>query len=584
MRFNRSRGRSGRGLHGVPLWNNVAFRHNAAHPMKPTELKSVADVVAATLRNYGARFAFGIPGNDVLETVRACEEAGIRFTLAKAEPSAAFMADAVWQLTGAPSVLIPALGPGISNAISGIAGAAQERSAMIVLSGEMATKNMGIYNHQVFDHVALCRPVTKYAEHLNPQRAGQQVAKALDIATTWPAGPAMLNVAADANKAPAADVPCMPPVRVTQTLSDESRDTLTGMLSASTKPLALIGRGALMWNSPDAVSAFIHAWQIPFAATYKAKGVIDERDPLCIGAVGLSPVMDAITMRAVDEADLLVLIGFDPIELRDAWVDGWPAEKDVITLDWAPTNDRIFPRGREAYGTLPVMLGALRPADGSSIGAAAGSRGTSEWKDGATLSAVRSELTAAAKPRSPAHGISPAALFDAIDRRNRPDWVLTVDVGAHRILANHVLHCQSPGQLLQSNGLGCMGYAIPAAIGAQLVYPERTVVAMLGDGCALMTLGEIAVAAENKLPLVIVVLNDDKLSLIALKQDKMKMAARGVDFQSPDFAAIARGFGAVGVKATTLAEFEAAFESAVASRKLTVIDAVVDPAEYWEQM
>ena len=543
--------------------------------MKPNEPKSVADVVAATLRNYGARFAFGIPGNDVLETVRACEEAGIEFVLAKSEPSAAFMADAVWQLTGEPSILIPALGPGISNAVSGIAGALMERSAVIVLSGEMMTKNMGIYNQQVFDHVALCRPVTKYAEQLNPQRAGQQVAKALDIAMTWPAGPVMLNVAADANKSAAADEACSPGVRLTQTLSDDSRDALIALLAGASKPLALIGRGALMSSAPASVEKFIRDWQIPFAATYKAKGVIDERDPLCVGSVGLSPVVDAITLRAVQESDLLVMIGFDPIELRDAWVDGWPANKPVLTLDWAPTNDRIFPRGREGYGTLPAMLHQLsRP----------GSPRPSGWTASATLPAVRAEVGAVVKPRTPAHGISPAALFDAIDRRNRPDWIMTVDVGAHRILANHVLHCQAPGQLLQSNGLGCMGYAIPAAIGAQLVHREKTVVAMLGDGCMLMTLGEVALAAEKGLPIVIVVLNDHKLSLIALKQDKMKMESRGVDFRSPDFATIAKGFGAEGVRVTTLAEFERAFESAVASRKLTVIDAVVDPSEYWEQM
>ena len=543
--------------------------------MKPNELKSVADVVAATLRNYGARFAFGIPGNDVLETVRACEEAGIEFFLAKSEPSAAFMADAVWQLTGKPSILIPALGPGISNAVSGIAGAMMERSAVIVLSGEMTTKNMGIYNHQVFDHVALCRPVTKYAEQLNPQRAGQQVAKALDIAMTWPAGPVMLNVAADANKSAAADHACSPGLRLTQTLSDDSRDALIALLAGASKPLALIGRGALMSSAPASVEKFIRDWQIPFVATYKAKGVIDERDPLCVGSVGLSPVVDAITMRAVKESDLLVMIGFDPIELRDAWVDGWPADKPVITLDWAPTNDRIFPRGQEGYGTLPAMLHQLsRP----------GSPRPSGWSLSSTLSEVRTEAGAVVKPRTPAHGISPAALFDAIDRRNRPEWIMTVDVGAHRILANHVLHCRTPGQLLQSNGLGCMGYAIPAAIGAQFVHREKTVVAMLGDGCMLMTLGEVALAAEENLPIVIVVLNDHKLSLIALKQDKKKMESRGVNFRSPNFATIAQGFGAEGVRVTTLAEFETAFDKAVASRKLTVIDAVVDPSEYWEQM
>src|SRR5476651_802545 len=160
----------------------------------------VADSVAATLKAYGAQWAFGIPGNDVLETLRACEEQGIEFVLGKSEPSCAFMADAVYQLTGKPAVLIPALGPGISNAMSGIAGAQQERSAMLVLCGEMATRQMGIYNHQVFDHVALARPVTKYAERLNPRRAAQQVAKALDIALEYPAGPVFLNVPADLNR------------------------------------------------------------------------------------------------------------------------------------------------------------------------------------------------------------------------------------------------------------------------------------------------------------------------------------------------------------------------------------------------
>src|SRR5260370_34240522 len=147
-------------------------------------MMKIADTVACTLRAYGVRFAFGIPGNDVLEITRACEEAGITFVLAKSEPAAAFMADAVYQLTGAPAVLIAALGPGLANAISGIAGALMERSAMIVLSGEAATRQAGIYTHQVFDHVALARPVTKYAANLNPERAAQQLAKALDIATS----------------------------------------------------------------------------------------------------------------------------------------------------------------------------------------------------------------------------------------------------------------------------------------------------------------------------------------------------------------------------------------------------------------
>ena len=534
---------------------------------------TVADVIARTLSAYGAQFAFGIPGNDVLETIRACEEQGIAFVLAKAEPSAAFMADAVWQLTGAPAVLIPALGPGISNAMSGIAGALMERSAMAVLCGEMATPNMAIYNHQVFDHVALCRPVTKYAEALNPRRAAQQVAKALDIALAWPSGPVMLNVPADANRADAADAPMSPPSYVASAIAPEAIESIVARLGKAQRPLALVGRGAIHRDAAAAVAEFLRGWQMPFLATYKAKGVIDERDPLCLGAVGLSPVVDAANIKAVADADLLVLVGFDPSELRDAWVDAWPPDKPCVTLDWAPTHDRIFPRGLEAYADLAAMLRQLGPRAPRTPREASPAH-----------AALRAAVGGIVRRRTTARAISPAGLFHAIDARVTPEWIMTVDVGAHRILANHVLRCRSPGQLLQSNGLGCMGYALPAAIAAQLVHPERTVVAMLGDGCMLMTLGELAVAAERKLPLVIVVLNDAKLALIALKQDKMKMAPKGVDFESPDFAKIASGFGAKGVFAGSLAAFEEAFDDALASRTLTVIDAAIDPAEYWEQM
>ena len=547
--------------------------HAKVNPQSPAK---VADAVARTLQQYGARFAFGIPGNDVLETVRACEEQGIEFVLGKAEPSCAFMADAVYQLTGRPAVLIPALGPGISNAMSGIAGAMQERSAIVVLSGEMATANMGIYNHQVFDHVALARPVTKYADQLNPKRAAQQVAKALDIALAYPAGPVLLNVPADHNRSDAKPEEDYRPAKLAATaLAPAEAGRLRAMLGAAKRPLLLIGRGALLAAAPQALQTFAAAWKLPFFCTYKAKGVIDERNALCLGSVGLSPVVDAENMKLVREADLIVLASFDPIELRDAWLDAWPEARAVISLDWGPLNHRIFPEGERAYGHLPGMLGQLLP---QSAADKAGS-----WT-AARLQQLKDAVAHIVRPRNPERGISPAALFKAVSDQASEDWIMTVDVGSHRILANHVIECRAPGQLLQSNGLGCMGYAVPAAIGAQLVHPDRPVVAMLGDGCMLMTQGELAVAAERNLPIVVVVLNDASLSLIKLKQSKMNMAARATDFVSPRFDIIAQGFGATGVRVETIDAFEKALREAVQNRRFTVIDCLIDPAEYWEQM
>ena len=534
--------------------------------------RTVADAIAATLKAYGAEFAFGIPGNDVLELIRACEEAGIRFVLAKSEPSAAFMADAVWQVTGKPSVLIPALGPGLANAISGIAGALQERSAIAVLAGEMATKQAGLYTHQVFDHLALATPVTKLAAHLNPSRAAQQTAKALDIALTFPAGPVLLNCSAEHSRA-ASDEPAQAPSRrLPTTLDEAAAETGRDLIRKAKRPLALVGRGAVRDGVAGPLRAFVEAWGLPVLTTYKAKGVLDEHHRLALGSLGLSPIIDGETQKLVDAADLLVLVGFDPIELRDAWIDAWPQSKPVLSLDWGPLPHRMFPTGTEAQGDLPSLLARLT----------AGPAGTT-WPEEA-LAAHRARVAEIVRPRTPATGISPAALFKAVSDRVQPGWLMTVDVGAHRILANHAVLCRSPGQLIQSNGLCHMGYALPAAIGAALAKPGAPVVALIGDGSLLMSLGELAVAAEHNLPIVVVVLDDQALALIKLKQAKMQMAPRAVDFAGPRFDLLAQGFGIDGVRVGTRADFERAFDAALESGRPTVIDAFIDPSEYWEQM
>jgi acetolactate synthase-1/2/3 large subunit len=450
-----------------------------------------------------------------------------------------------------------------------------ERSPLAVLTGEMATAGAQIYNHQAFDHVALATPVTKYAATLNAARPAQHLARALDIATGYPAGPVMLNVPADLGRSDSKEnFDARPVVPARAALAGDAAVDVRLAISRARRPLALVGRGAVHDGVPGALKAFLESWNIPFFATYKAKGTVDEAHALCLGAVGLSPIVDAANMKIVRAADLIVCVGFDPIELRDAWVDAWPQERAVVTLDWGPLNHRIFPLGRECYGDLPAILSQL---------SSSGEKGAGAWP-AAEVDACRAEVAHIVRPRAPKNGISPAALFKAVSDRIAPDWKLTVDVGAHRILANHAIKCRSPGQLLQSNGLCCMGYAVPAAIGAQLACPDAPVVALVGDGCMLMTAGELPLAAELDLPVVVVVLNDQALSLIKLKQAKMQMAPRAVDFKGPRFDRIGEACGAAGVRVETLVQFEKAFAEAVSARRFTVIDAVVDPAEYMEQM
>lgn len=535
----------------------------------------VADRIAASMANYGVRHAFGIPGNDVLELIRACADHGIQFTLAKGETGAAFMAEAVTQVTGKPAACIFALGPGIANGISGVAGAGQERAPILILGGEMAANRREIYNHQAFDHVALMKPVAKYAAELNAQRPGQHVARALDIAMTHPRGPVFLNCPADATRADSKETAAVHrPITTTYGgLAKTEAEAVTRTLSGAKRPLALIGRGVLDdARVPAAVKVFLARWGMPFLATYKAKGVVAEDHPLCLGAIALSPVTDEISLKLIAQADALMLIGFDPIELRDAWLDALPPSTATVTLDTHAQTHRIFATGTQCLGDLATMLSDLTPAVPRPMG----------WPSD-VIGAHRQALAEVVRPRTPAKRISPAALFHAVSRRVTSDLLMTVDVGAHRILANHVLQCKTPGQLLQSNGLGHMGYAIPAAIGAGLA-TQKPVIAMLGDGCALMSLGELALVAELQLPIVTVILVDNDLALIDLKQSKMKMDRQGVGFVAPNFEALAKGFGLAASSVDSIAAFERALDGALSSGKPHVIAANVDPAEYWEQM
>jgi acetolactate synthase-1/2/3 large subunit len=530
--------------------------------------------MAETMQAYGVSFVFGIPGNDVLELIRACEAQDIRFILAKSEPSAGFMADAVAQITGDPAACIFALGPGVVNGATGVAGALMERTPVIILGGEMAADRRGIYTHQVFDHVAMMAPIAKMAAELNPERASQQVAKALDVAMSEPMGPVYLNCPADATRAEASGQnPYTPTPTQLGVASPNSISSAHSELAKAKKPLALIGLGALRPGVPEQVKEFLEKWKLPFLTTFKAKGVVSERHDLSLGALGLSPIVDELTLDLVAKAGHLTLIGFDPIELRDAWINAWGPDTPCITLDWSAQTTRMFPPGTQIIGDLPVNLHAL------SLEASP----AATWS-GETLDKYRAAASAIVAPRDPKTAISPAALFATVNEHLDDDTICTADVGAHRILACHALNCTIPNQLLQSNGLCSMGYAIPAAVAASLAQPDKRLVALLGDGSALMSLGELAVVAEHNLPITVVVLNDDALTLIELKQSKMQVETSAVNFKSPNFTEVAKGFGIEAVRATTIEAFKEAYEKSCNSKGPMLIEAVCDPSEYWDQM
>lgn len=569
-----------------------------------TSAPSLADVIAAELKAAGATHAFGIPGNDVLALIEACEKIGIKFVTAKSEVSAAFMADAVAHQNGGVGVCIFAMGPGIANGISGVVNALMDRAPLVVLGGDVAGRIQGHYTHQVFDQTAAMTPFVKWSTALNPQATARQIAKATNIAKADPPGPVFINCPADLTRTPAANEPSSAAASGHHRMNGKPRTAPTEpdllaarrILAAAKRPLVLAGLGVLehsvRQSTGPGLANLLATLGCPCLTSYKAKGVVDESCPQSLGSFGLSPTVDALTLELISDADALVLLGLDPIELRDAWLDPWPATIPSITIDAVPQTHGVFPAASVALtghlGTsLDLLVDALERTNMSNETLAGTLDETAQWPE-EQLTAYRAAVADIIRPRAPAGRISAASVFHVVnawmdDTDNASDTPLSIDVGAHRILGSHVLRLAASGQMLQSNGLCCMGYAIPAAAGVALATSRRTI-AMAGDGSTLMSLGELSVLAQHNLPVTVVVINDDSLSLIALKQEKLGFETSSVAIAHHDFAKMAEGFGIANWRVSTDADFAKALAAANASTGPALIEAVVDGGEYREQM
>lgn len=532
------------------------------------------DIIARVLKEEGVRYAFGIPGGEVLELLEALRKAGIRFVLTKQELGAGFMADAAYQLTGVPGVLVATLGPGLTNTTTPVAQALLDRSAMIVITGEIAGPLKAVYTHQILDQCEVLRPLVKWSAMIAPRGAAEQVRKGIAIARTPLPGPVHFDLPTDIAGAEQAGGGRHAPLGVSSRPAAADLSRTVSWLKLARKPLVLAGVGVQLDGAAAELRRFIEAWRVPLVTTYKAKGIVPEDHPLCIGGAGLSPVVDGIHMARVRDADLVLAIGFDPVELRSDWIAPWDEGKRTVSLDLVPNTHHVYRCAIEYAGGI---AGALRL-----LVAAAPAAPPRRWPD-AKLDRYRASIQKAIA-HAPKRGIGPYQVASALRKVFPRNTIATLDTGSHRILINHVWQSYEPRRLLQSNGLGSMGYALPAAIAAKLLFPRRPVLAMMGEAGLDMVIGEMALLAHHRLAITIVVFRDDTLSLIRLKQERMRLPETGVVTGSPDYAALARAYGGNGVVAGSIADLRKAARSALRSSRFTLIEARIDPAEYRRQM
>jgi len=531
-------------------------------------LPDVATLVARRLHEAGCRFAFGIPGGEVLHLIDALERAGIRFVLCKHENAGGFMAAGSYHATGAPAVVVATVGPGVANLVNAVADAYLDRVPMIVLTGCVDAADTVGFTHQILDHRALLAPVVKAGFTLVPEAAGAMVDKALAIATDPRPGPVHLDVPIRVARAEASGpVPRRATPAPVGPAAGAELDAARALLRASRRPIAVAGLDILARPETAArVASLLERFEIPLITTYKAKGVLPEDHPLALGAAGLSPRADAVLLPLLGRSDCVLLLGYDPVETRAGWRDPWPAGAPVIELASLP-NTHYVHQARHAF---VCDIGAGCEALGRDL------TRSGPWPAGEIEEARR--VLAAAFPADEAWG--PAAVIDTARRVWPEDGLATVDTGAHRILLSQIWRCARPHTLLQSTGLCTMGCALPLAIGHALARGGEPVLAFTGDAGLEMVLGELATARDLALPVVVVVFVDEALALIELKQRGGQYAVRGTTFGGTDLAAVAEAMGGRGVTVWDRDRLAAAITEGRRRRGFTLIACPIGARAY----
>lgn len=508
-----------------------------------TAQATAADLVAQRLAAAGCAHAFGIPGGEVLTIMAALERAGVAFTLVKHENAGGFMAEGAHHaaaLTGGrsdtPGVLLATIGPGLVNGVNTVVNALQDQVPLIVISGAASATEAATYTHQVFDQCAVMRPITKASLSLADGAVDVLIDRAVAIAVSDPQGPVHVDLATALAAAPqpAPRRYHAPLPAAAGPAPGPALDQARRRVAAARKPLLLAGVGAVRAGAGAALRAAAERLGAPIVTTYKAKGLVDEDHPLALGGHGLSPKSDALVLPLLAEADLILSVGYDPIEMRHGWIDPFAPDRHV-ELTAAPNRHGM-------HGAAVSFVGDVR-AGLESVLEGAPPRSDS-WPDSAPTT-VREALKAAF---TPGDEWGPGQAFAAARRVSPSETVVTADSGAHRILLSQMWRCASPRTLLQSSALCTMGVALPLAMGVKRAAPDRPVLAVMGDAGLEMTLGELSTLRDWRVGgFCLLVMVDESLGLIELKQRRSGLDNLGVDFGGADWPAVAAALGGVGV-------------------------------------
>lgn len=519
-----------------------------------------AESVARTLAERGVEFAFGIPGGEIVMLIEACRRAGIQFLLTGHEASAAFMADVTGQISGRPGVCFATLGPGAVNLTLGLANALLDRSPVLALTGQVPATIEPEFPHQRLPLTRILGGVCKWSGVIDGLGTEELVERCVEFTIAAPYGPVHLALPSDVATQQARNgTPRQTPEWSDVELAGRELTEIAELLEESARALIVVGLGCRKLDCAT-LRRFVDETGIPFVATPKAKGCLPETHAGFLGVVG-GMAMDGVIQETLEQADLLLGVGFDPVECDKAWY----VRRHVVNLTRVPTAEGRY-RPIECVGDIEESLRGLM------------GRGLRlSWPN-----ELLAERKRRLRPRQLTNGggVSPMLALERMREALPAEAIMSCDVGSHKYFVGQFWTTHQPQTFFMSNGLSAMGYGVPAAIAAKLHFPQRPAVAVVGDGGLLMMMHNLVFMRQYKVPVVVVCFVDGSLSLIRVGQERRGLEPYGVDFPAPEFAKIAQAFGLRGVHVKSADELQQAVDAMVRVNEAGVISVPIDMAEY----
>lgn len=531
--------------------------------------RNAADLLVECLQEEGVEYIFGIPGEENLATMNAISESPIKFITTRHEQGAAFMADVYGRLTGKAGVCLATLGPGATNLVTGVADADSDGAPLVAITGQVGTERMHITGHQFLDLTKMFEPITKRTKMVvRPDTVNEIVRLAFKYAESEKPGATHIDLPVNVAKMQVADTerPMRKKMAPKEYAELDTVQDAAGMIFQAKNPVILAGCGVVRGHASKALTDFATKLKLPVINTMMAKGVIPFDNQYAMWTIGI-PQKD-YQNKILETADLVIAVGYDIVEYAPAkWnQDG---KMDIVHIDMRPAHiNKLYQPEVEVVGDIEDSLLQIARRTG---------RNEEPVRALEIKKKMAAEHTSYAKDE--AFPMKPQRILNDVRKVMGPEDIVISDVGAHKMWIARHYNCYEPNTCIISNGFATMGIAVPGAIGAKLVCPEKKVLALCGDGGFMMNCQELETALREGIPFVTLIFNDSSYGLIKWKQMDQYNRSCYVDFTNPDFVKFAESMGAVGYRVEKASDLEPILEKAFEQKVPVIIDCPVDYSE-----